>query len=258
MSDTANPNLAEALGHTVSDKRLEVLRRVGETGSISQAARDAGISYKAAWQAIDTLTSLSGVALVERTVGGSGGGGARMTDQGRHLLALADELARTRDTVLARHAGVVSANPMGVGLGVQTSMRNQVPAFVDGVEPVAQGDPVMHVRLRTEGGHRVTSSITRESADLLGLRTDLPVLLLCKATAVDIAGTSAAPAPGQCQLPGQVLRIDRGQSRDEVTLSLGGGASWVGFAAHPFARRKGQTAMATMPRSALVIALPPH
>lgn len=74
--------LSEALGHAISDKRLEVLRRVGETGSISQAARDTGISYKAAWRAIDTLTNLSGVPLVERTVGG-----ARITVQGAGLQA---------------------------------------------------------------------------------------------------------------------------------------------------------------------------
>lgn len=79
MSALAPAALTEALGHAVSDKRLEVLRRVGETGSISQAARDAGISYKAAWQAIDTLTNLSEAPLVDRTVGGSGGGGARIT-----------------------------------------------------------------------------------------------------------------------------------------------------------------------------------
>ena len=103
--------LSEALGHAPSDKRLEVLRRVAETGSISQAARDAGISYKAAWQAIDTLGNLSGQTLVERTVGGSGGGGARITVQGLQLLALADELvAFTRGGVVAFRGWCRAAN----------------------------------------------------------------------------------------------------------------------------------------------------
>ncbi|MEP6790525.1 MAG: ModE family transcriptional regulator, partial [Ramlibacter sp.] len=47
--------LEGALGHVAVDKRMEILRRVGQGGSISQAARDAGVSYKAAWQALDTL-----------------------------------------------------------------------------------------------------------------------------------------------------------------------------------------------------------
>lgn len=65
---------------------LAALRRVGQAGSISQAARDAGISYKATRQDIDTLSNLSGKTLVDRTVGGSGGG-AHTTPQQLRLLA---------------------------------------------------------------------------------------------------------------------------------------------------------------------------
>ncbi|MGC1173231.1 winged helix-turn-helix domain-containing protein, partial [Polaromonas sp.] len=67
--------LAGALGHDAADKRIDILRRIGEAGSISEAARAAGVSYKAGWQAVDTLSNLAGAALVERMVGGSGGGG---------------------------------------------------------------------------------------------------------------------------------------------------------------------------------------
>lgn len=255
MSSIAKPSLTAALGHAAGDKRLEVLRRIGLNGSISQAAREAGISYKAAWQAIDTLTSLSGVPLVERTVGGSGGGGARITGQGLQLLALADELALARDTVLARYASAAAVAPTGAGLGVQTSMRNQLPVRVSQVQSLTDDDPMVLVRLHLGDGQALTSSITRESADLLGLRPDLPVLLLCKATAVNITGQMPSPTPGQCQLVGKVLRIARGTRRDEVTLALEGGGTWVGFADRPLGRRKGQRAFATVAGSALVIAL---
>src|SRR5689334_11542182 len=94
--------LESALGHLAADKRLEILRQVGQGGSISQAARDAGVSYKAAWQALDTLSNLAGAALVERAVGGAGGGGARLTAGGVQLLAVAGELEAARAQVLAR------------------------------------------------------------------------------------------------------------------------------------------------------------
>ncbi|MBS0316882.1 MAG: LysR family transcriptional regulator, partial [Proteobacteria bacterium] len=54
-----------ALRPGVADRRIDILRLIARTGSISQAARDAGVSYKAAWQALDTLTNLAGVPLVE-------------------------------------------------------------------------------------------------------------------------------------------------------------------------------------------------
>jgi molybdate transport system regulatory protein len=248
--------LSEALGHALSDKRLEVLRRVGETGSISQAARDAGISYKAAWQAIDTLSNLSGQTLVDRTVGGSGGGGASITLQGLQLLALADALAQARQAVLARFADGTAVLPLGLGL--RTSMRNQLPCSVEAVEQQGADDPAVQVRLRTPGQALLTSSVTRESADLLGLCAGLEVLVLCKATAVRV-GRGEVPQekdlPGQYVLPGRIERLARGQGRDEVVLALDGGGQWVGFAEHPFAARKGQRAWAAMGVSALVVGL---
>ena len=62
-----------ALGHEAADKRIDILRRIGEVGSISEAARRASVSYKAAWQAIDTLSNLAGESLVDSSVGGAGG-----------------------------------------------------------------------------------------------------------------------------------------------------------------------------------------
>ena len=252
MPDTPPPNLTEALGHAISDKRLEVLRRVADSGSISQAAREAGISYKAAWQAIDTLTSLSGVALVERTVGGSGGGGARITPQGLQLLALADELARAREAVLARFAG---GPALAGGLGLRTSMRNQLPCDVLACEPVSPDDPTVLIRLRTAGGAVLAASVTRESADLLALQPGAGALVLCKATAVTVlAGQPPDPAAPN-QLVGRIDRMAKGRGRDEVVISLDGGGQWVGFAAHPFTARRGQRAWAGMAMSALVVAL---
>lgn len=252
MPKSLRPTLTEALGHAISDKRLEVLRRVGESGSISQAAREAGISYKAAWQAIDTLTSLSGVALVERTVGGSGGGGARITPQGQALLDLSQQLAVARQQVLQRHAG---GQQLAGGLGLRTSMRNQLPCEVLSCAPDAPGDASVLIRLRTAGGAVLASSVTRESADLLGLQPGAGVLVLCKATAVVITAGQPATPDAPNQLRGRVDRISRGQGRDEVVLALEGGGQWVGFAAHPFTARRGQWAWAGMAEAALVVGL---
>ena len=56
---TPHPLWQEALGHEATDKRLDILNRIGQVGSISQAARGAGVSYKAAWQAVETLSNLA-------------------------------------------------------------------------------------------------------------------------------------------------------------------------------------------------------
>ena len=58
-------------------QRIALLAQIAELGSITRAAKAVGISYKGAWDAIDELNNLAERPLVERSVGGKGGGGAR-------------------------------------------------------------------------------------------------------------------------------------------------------------------------------------
>ena len=95
-------HFAQALGHEASDKRLDILRRIGAVGSISEAARGAGVSYKAAWQALENLSNLAGAPLTEKSVGGSGGGGALLTDAGQKVLLAAEAMAKAMETASNR------------------------------------------------------------------------------------------------------------------------------------------------------------
>lgn len=256
MPPNAPPNLSEALGHAISDKRLEVLRRIAGCGSISQAAREAGISYKAAWQALDTLSALAGVSLVEKTVGGSGGGRARLTVEGARLLELAEALTQARRAVLARFADGAA---LSAGLGLRTSMRNQLACTVLACEASGPHDPTVWVEVEAAGGVRLRPTVTRESADLLGLAPGLPVWVLSKATAVSVGATrppTQASGSPRCDVEGRVRRMTLGEGRDEVVLALPGGAPWVGFAPHPCGLRPGQSVWASVEAQALVLALP--
>lgn len=66
--------------------KIDLLRLVGETRSISAAARTLGIPYKRAWLLLDTLNQGFGRPLFETATGGKGGGGATLTPLGQELL----------------------------------------------------------------------------------------------------------------------------------------------------------------------------
>ena len=244
-----------ALAQPSADKRIAILERIGHSGSISQAAREAGVSYKAAWQAIDTLTNLAGVMLVERVVGGAGGGGARLTDAGVQLLDAAGQLERARQQVLARlQAGGAAAQavPSLTPLSVRTSMRNQLPCQVQSLD---MDGSIVRVRLGWGAESSLVSRITIESAELLSLHPGLSVLALCKATAVAV-GRVAAQKPASNQLPGRAVRVSRGASGDEVSLTLETGLKLVGFAPPASGIRIGSRVIALVDESAVVVALP--
>ena len=250
--------IAQALGHQPTDQRLDILRRIGEVGSISQAARDAGVSYKAAWQAIDTLSNLAGLPLVEKLVGGAGGGGAHLTAAGRSLLGAAEKMQQARQQVLQAHPSADEADKAGAGsaplwaLNLRTSMRNQLPCSVFAIHRDAGA---MRVALRLSDGTLLCARITRESVELLGLRPGLAVLALCKATAVSMA-PHAEPGAGQNHLPGRVSRATRSKHGGEVALTLSAGLQLVGFCAPGTLLKIGQSAVASVDPAAVVIALP--
>lgn len=248
-----------ALSHEPADKRIEILRLIGESGSISQAAREAGVSYKAAWQAIDTLTNLAGVVLVERAVGGAGGGGASLTEAGLKLLSVAARLGDTRREVFAAiSAGEKSSHalPALANIGIRTSMRNQLPCGVEKLEVKGQ---VVKVHLSTAGPTPATlvARITKASAELLGLQRGQAVLALCKATAVKVTPYELATGKKMIQsLDGQVVRISRSKTGDEVSLQLGSGLQLVGFAAPGSALKTKTRVSALVDEASVVIALP--
>ena len=246
--------LSDALGQQSTDKRIDILRRIDQAGSISEAARGAGVSYKAAWQAIDTLSNLAGVALLEKLVGGAGGGGARLTPAGHRVLDAADQMSQARRDVLKKietdsQAGVSVSNLSALSL--RTSMRNQLPCTVKAVK---SRSGAIRVELLLSDQSVLCARITRESAELLGLKPGLAVLALCKATAVSV-GNSFEPADGRNLLTGQVSRATRSKNGGEVALSLPSGLQLVGFTAPGVLLKVGHTAMAFFDESAVVVAL---
>ena len=62
-------------GAAVGKRWMELLAAIGSEQSITAAAKNVGMSYKAAWDAVEAMNNLADRALVERAVGGKGGGG---------------------------------------------------------------------------------------------------------------------------------------------------------------------------------------
>lgn len=66
--------------------RVTLLERIREYGSISQAARSMEMSYRHAWDLVDSMNRQSPKPLVETTTGGRGGGGAKVTETGEQAI----------------------------------------------------------------------------------------------------------------------------------------------------------------------------
>jgi len=74
-------------GPAMGPGKAELVERIAATGSISAAARDMGMSYRRAWQLVEALNRAFREPVVATTVGGTRGGGARVTPFGRRVVA---------------------------------------------------------------------------------------------------------------------------------------------------------------------------
>ncbi len=66
--------------------KVDLLEAIRQTGSISAAARALGLSYRRAWNLVDTMNHCFQQPLVARAKGGKGGGGAQLTEAGQQTL----------------------------------------------------------------------------------------------------------------------------------------------------------------------------
>lgn len=239
-SDPAGPSsltgrltLQTPLGAVLSESRIRLLEAIDRCGSLNRAAREVPLSYKAAWEALDTMNRLAPEPLVERLTGGRGGGGTRLTGYARQLVRLHRAMESSQQDILDRIGPVpddVDAPTLrGLirRLGMRSSARNQ---FATRVTALSERGGLVDVRLQlgdaeaAASGPTLLATITPESAELLGLAPGREVWALVKAPAVRLVAPPARrPPPGRNQLAGRVVQLRPGATRTAVTLDLGGG-----------------------------------
>lgn len=207
--------------------RVELLAAIAQCGSITQAAKAVGLSYKAAWDAIDTMNNLAGVALVERLTGGKGGGGTRLTPRGAQLVQNFTIIEREHQRFVRQlghqSEGIADDLLLIRRMALKTSARNQ---FLGRVSAVKRGAVNDEIALELAGGQVIVAIVTRESTENLGLAVGSEAFALVKASSIIVMTDSeGARLSARNQLAGSVLRVQPGAVNAEVVLALPGGAS---------------------------------
>ncbi|MFI8415444.1 molybdenum-dependent transcriptional regulator [Serratia sp. NPDC078593] len=207
-------------------RRIALLKQVMHSGSISQGAKLAGISYKSAWDAVNEMNQLAEHTVVERATGGKGGGGAQVTRYGQRLIQLYDLLGQIQQKafdVLHQEDNLPLDSLLGAisRFSLQTSARNQFFATV--VERDHQ-QVQQHIHLLlADGQTRLCAAVTAQSADRLRLSPGKEVLALIKAPWIKLNTDPALSGAADNALSGNVANIQPGVEHSEVLVSLTGG-----------------------------------
>ncbi|MFC7227895.1 TOBE domain-containing protein [Salinirubellus salinus] len=208
-------------GVTFEARDADLLRAVDSEGSLNAAAAALERSYSRSHERLGDLEGAFG-PLVERTRGGSGGGGSRLTDRARALLARFDRLRAEYSGVAAGAETVLEGEVLGrtgelatvrTGVGelralapdgaeaVQVTLRADAVTLHDPdeappaggtsarnrlagtVDGVDAGEAVARVAVDVGATDPLVALVTVESLERLDLRPGRPVVATFKATA---------------------------------------------------------------------------
>src|SRR5690606_32359911 len=76
----------------LGEGRVQLLKAINETGSLSKAAKSINISYKKAWGLLDSVNKSAKKPVTINSIGGKGGGGAELTDYGKALILVFEDI----------------------------------------------------------------------------------------------------------------------------------------------------------------------
>lgn len=243
-------------------RQLELLARIADCGSITQAAKAVGMSYKAAWEAVDAISNLAGEPLLTRVSGGRSGGYSRLTPRGEKLVdnfrVIEREHRRFLEQLDRQAAGIADDYLLLRRMSVKTSARNQ---FLGKVAAVQRGAVNDEIRLEIAGGQQLVATVTRTSSDELGLQPGADALALIKASSVILVSEAdGLRFSARNRLRGKVARLLPGAVNCEVVLELDGGGALAAIvtqaSADTLELASGMDVTAIFKASSVILAVP--
>lgn len=247
---------------TTGERRIALLEAVGREGSIAAAARASGLSYKAAWDALDAMQNLVSEPLLEKTSGGKGGGGAQLSPGAVKLIETYHRLQSGLAQMLSEAAGDLktiglSSSGLLQGFMMRTSARN---IFSGHIEKITGNALLADVAVRISSQILIHAEITRKSVETLGLVAGRHAAALVKAPFVDVwpIDKQASDHATDNQVFGVIRNFFTDGTTAEIIIDIDEGKTLAATMAQSLAQKRGladdQQVLATFAARHVIIA----
>lgn len=215
------------LGHG----KIELLERIAKSGSISKAAKEMKMSYKAAWDSIDLMNKVASEPLVVRITGGKGGGGTQVTQKGLEAIRIFREMERISEEVYALFKGDLDAWDSMLGktnesihtirrsVMLKTSARNQLFGEIVAIK---EGAVNAEITLNVQGKIQIIGAITLHSLKELDLKVGMQAYALIKANWIVVFTEEPKGISLRNCICGEVKSLKDGAVNAEVSIDCNG------------------------------------
>lgn len=169
----------ELQGRAIVGKgRANLLREIRDSSSIAKAAKKLEIPYRTAWEQLKHINAAIGAPVVKTYRGGAkGGGGAKLTEEGKRVLREYD--------MYEHYLGSLAADKdFWEALDMKISARNRISGVIEAIE---KGEVAASVKIRVSTPAVITAVITKDAVDDLELKVGEEVEAVIKATEVMVS-----------------------------------------------------------------------
>jgi molybdate transport system regulatory protein len=239
LSLTGNLCFNRAEEKFLGGNQIALLEQIDALGSITKAAKAVGISYKTAWDAVNTINNLADKPLVDRLTGGKGGGGTSLTAEGKKVIAqfniVQGELRKVLDNLENRLGDTDSLFQFLRRISMKVSARN---TFAGTVSAITKGAVNAEVTLTLKGGIPLVAVVTNGAIENLGLQVGGEAFAIIKASSV-LIGTDLHDSKVSARnvFCGTISKIIEGPVNTEVDVEIGGGNTVSAVITHGSSQR---------------------
>jgi molybdate transport system regulatory protein len=99
---------------SIGPGKIDLLEAIARSGSIRQAARELGMSYRRAWLLVNSMNRSFSEPSTRASVGGTGGGGVELTEFGAELVRRYRSASRRIESVAQAAFGDLAPKVRGV------------------------------------------------------------------------------------------------------------------------------------------------
>jgi molybdate transport system regulatory protein len=243
----------------LGEEGIGLLEKIDECGSITNAAKAAGISYKTAWDNVNMMNNLADRPLVDRMIGGKGGGGTRLTPDGKELIGrfriIQEEHRKFLANLSERVGEAANLYKFLRRIAMKVSARNVFSGTISGMK---KGAVNSEVTLTLKGGTPVVATVTNGSVDNLGLTVGKEAFAIIKASSIMIGSDlHDAKISARNILCGTIVKLIEGPVSTEVDVEIGAGNTVSAVITHEssnkLALREGGHACALFKASSVII-----
>ena len=217
------------LAGALDNRMIGLLRAIDQSGSINQAAKQTGLSYKGAWQMIERANNLAPKVLITTATGGSKGGGTCLTAAGQSLLRLFTRLEQEHRQFLQQLNQRLADDPdmqmLLKRLVIKTSATNQLFGTITAIQMGAVNGEVL---VELKGGEQIVASLALTELQQLELSIGGDVVMLINdPEIIVITDLGDSPLSARNCLCGTVIRVQYDGVDSEIVLNLPSGDSLV-------------------------------